>query len=675
MAANMKRYAVLAGIILAGSALPASAQYGRYPMAETVFHLKQVSGNPFDATENDVEVTFKEANGSSVTVPAFYDGGDTWKARYSPLYPGTLRATGITRNGQSVSLSASGAAPAQFTVGGKKNPGMVRINGLFRTQFQFESGVPYYPIGIDAAWRQSAEIDVPDVFRKMADSGMNWSRVWMCHWDGKNLEWPSAPEGIGHYNLAAARRWDSIIEAAERTGIHFQLTLQHHGQVSTTTDPNWLENPFNVRNGGFLNKPEEFFTSERARSLVKSKLHYCIARYGWSPAIMAWELFNEVEGTDAAHSRQFESIARWHKEMADYLRAHDPYHHLITTSSDMQMPGLYAAVDYYQPHSYSPDAPAAIEAIDPEALGKPAFFGEIGPPGNPKSDLLFLQKMLWASVMSDNSGAAEYWFWDRFTLQDLSKPFASVTHFIKSSGMEHQYKAKARSVAVKCAEPGQLAFGPGGNWATAKQTHFVIDAAGRVPGIGAMPAYFQGKSHRDMFPDLQFDVNCERDAKFTIVPGSISRGGALLRILVDGKELSSRNYPAGDPDKQILPPVSAPLAAGKHTIQVKNDGDDWINISRFIITPYGSALAARCKATSNFAMLWFTRSDETTTIRPVTGTVQLTGMEPGAYTIMWWNTTQGRLLQPVNQTVSQAGTLEVTTPPVSDSIACWIEKR
>ena len=277
--------------------------------------------------------------------------------------------------------------------------------------------------------------------------------------------------------------------------------------------------------------------------------------------------------------------------------------------------------------------------------------------------------------MSNNSGAGEYWFWDRFTLQDLGKPYASVTRFIKSSGMERQLTATARSVAVQCSEPGLLVFGPGGNWETARQTHFVIDAAGRVPGIGAMPAYFQGKSHRDMFPELQFEINCERPASFGILPGSVAKGGARLEIVVDGKAVAAQDYPGGEPSKQALPPVTAALAAGKHIIQIKNDGDDWINISRFTVTPYGSALSARCKASANFAMLWIYRSDEKAQLEPVKGTVRLTGIEAGTYRIMWWNTQQGGLLEPAYQRVGPDGVLEIVTPPVKDSIACWIDKK
>lgn len=84
------------------------------------------------------------------------------------------------------------------------------------------------------------------------------------------------------------------MERAERHGIYFQLVLQHHGQY-TTTNSNWDENPWNAENGGFLNTPEEFLTSERAKELTRRKYRYIMARWSYSPQIMAWELFNEVQ--------------------------------------------------------------------------------------------------------------------------------------------------------------------------------------------------------------------------------------------------------------------------------------------------------------------------------------------------------------------------------------------
>src|SRR5690606_29016805 len=102
----------------------------------------------------------------------------------------------------------------------------------------------------------------------------------------------------GELDRQVARRWDAVVDAAEEHGVYFQFVLQYHGQVSTSVNPNSHENPWNAANGGWLESPSHFFTDERARRLTRQKYRYIVARWGYSPSIMAWELFNEVELTD-----------------------------------------------------------------------------------------------------------------------------------------------------------------------------------------------------------------------------------------------------------------------------------------------------------------------------------------------------------------------------------------
>src|SRR6266481_9445051 len=116
-------------------------------------------------------------------------------------------------------------------------------------------------------------------------------------------------------------------------------------------DSNWAINPWNAKNGGFLATPEEFFTNPRARALTRAKYRYILARWGYSTHVLAWELFNEVEWTDAIRNQHADTVAAWHREMAAFLRQQDPNRHLITTSSDTKIPGLYEAMDYVQPHT------------------------------------------------------------------------------------------------------------------------------------------------------------------------------------------------------------------------------------------------------------------------------------------------------------------------------------
>jgi len=53
------------------------------------------------------------------------------------------------------------------------------------------------------------------------------------------------------------------------SGVRFQLVLFHHGPWSSRVNSNWGENPWNVKNGGFLAKPDDFFTNQRPSRSAK----------------------------------------------------------------------------------------------------------------------------------------------------------------------------------------------------------------------------------------------------------------------------------------------------------------------------------------------------------------------------------------------------------------------
>ena len=89
---------------------------------------------------------------------------------------------------------------------------------------------------------------------------------------GLNLDWPKVNNTFGQLSLPNARNWDAIVAAADQAGIHFQMTLQHHGQYSSTNiskiDPNWEQNPYNTANGGFLSSRDKFLHRCRTAQVV-----------------------------------------------------------------------------------------------------------------------------------------------------------------------------------------------------------------------------------------------------------------------------------------------------------------------------------------------------------------------------------------------------------------------
>jgi hypothetical protein len=645
---------------------------------ELQFELPQLQGNPFDYTANDVQVVFSPSTGTPVSVPAFFDGGTTWRARFRPGVAGRYTVGAITLNGKDAHAAA--ISQTEFDVPAMKDPGFVRIDPKNKMRFAFDDGSPFYPVGYDLAWRSRGEIEMPplvDSLDRMGKAGVNWTRIWMNYWDGKNLDWPLAsdePLKIGTLLLPVARTWDDIVDTAEKNRIYFQMVLQHHGQYSSRTDTNWQLNPWNKINGGWLENPEDFFTDPRAIQLTKNKYRYILARWGYSPAIMAFELFNEVESTDG-FKKDLASVAAWHKTMAQFLREQDPNHHLITTSSDTTKQSIWPATDYYQAHAYPSDLISAIAGLDNQKLERAYFYGEMGASsGSSKSSAETLHEILWASIMSGSAGTGEYWNWFDVEPQNLLGQFTSVQDFIKQSGLLKDPKLEPVSFDAQTANRSPLRFGPGRDWASSATTQYVVDPSGRVENLGGMSAFLQGTgANHAMFPFASFQVNYPQAGTFAVQVDQTTAAGAKLEASVDGKLIAAialgktRNENA-----RLNATLEFAVPAGSHQVRLENTGEDWVHIHQFVLTPYASELAVLGKSSGKMAVLWVYRRDVGTGKKGVAGTIQINGLSEGSYQIVWWDCRAGKILQQTNASAIANRPLELTTPSIEQDAACWI---
>ncbi|HEX4053063.1 MAG TPA: DUF5060 domain-containing protein [Tepidisphaeraceae bacterium] len=667
---------------------PILAASGTYQRLEAAFNLPQVHGNPFDFTQNDVKVTFVNPDGSQVTLPAFFDGGQTWRVRHTPSLPGKYTIGAVTLNGRDA--KPQNLHPTAFDVAGTPKAGFVRLDPHDNMRFVLDDGSPYYPVGYNLGWRDLGGPSLMESIARMGHAGVNWTRIWMCYWDGKNLDWANENQTqpkLGYLMLPVAALWDQIVEAADAANVHFHLVLQHHGEYSTGADANWQLNPWNKANGGWLAKPEDFFTDPKAIALTKSKFRYIIARWGYSPAIMAWELFNEVENTDA-FKNDLDGVAAWHREMARFIRAQDPYHHLITTSSEVTEPKLWTSMDYYDAHVYPPDILSAIAVLDDDHLDRAYFYGEFGSfdDPDPKSGNV-LHRGLWGSLMSRSSGAAQYWFWDVVEPNNLLSNYTAAQQFIAQSGLLKQQDLKPMDVIPETPSLGPLRFGPGTGWAPAKLTDFTIEPGGVVDGIGGMSAYLQGNNkNKRKFSLAVLHVDYPTAGTFSVHIDEITPAGARLEVKLDGQPMATLDLgpaapPPVRPNRRPLPPrnphpnatLELPVSQGKHIIRLENTGADWAHISEFVLTPYAPKLAVLAKGNENMAILWIYNRVPSNG-QTVSGTLRVPGLTAGSYRVAWMNTHTAKVLS--EETVSATGSepLTLATPPIADDIAAWISR-
>ena len=411
-------------------------------------------GNPYDPAVNDVRVKFLGPTGDPIERIAYFDGESGYKANLVTPNRGRYVAT-LYRNGQKLQeLPQEGILDLETPL----PHGFVRRDTHQTNRFVYDDGKPYFPVGFNLGWQRTGNIPLTDQLTKMGIAGINWTRIWACNWDGKNPWWPQDPKAPKDQLWSdALKRWDQLIRISEADHVAVQMVLFNHGAFSSKVNPNWPDNPWNSKNGGFLTSASDFFTSPEAKRRAKMWLRYAVARYADSPSLLAWELFNEVEWVDARYDNRWAEIIDWHKEMADYLKEIDPYHHMVTTSSDINQPDLFASMDFYQPHTYPKIGTETVskEGFPPD---KPGFFGEFEPPGETKELIeAGLRDGLYGGMMSNHAGTPMYWDWEKVEQLDLYPEFKAAADTIQLSDLAHHPLARTRFITVSGIKPEQIA--------------------------------------------------------------------------------------------------------------------------------------------------------------------------------------------------------------------------
>ena len=201
------------------------------------------------------------------------------------------------------------------------------------------------------------------------------------------------------------------------------MALGTYGEFTTGgyfNEGQWPVNPYNKVNGGPAATPADFWTDAQARTLYRRRLRYLIARYGPETSLAFWEFWNE---TDAP--------APWVAEMATYLKANDPYRHLVTNSySTTGTPAVWnlPQIDFTQTHRYGDEgtmkdiAPVILDdARQHDRYASRTSWASSASPGaattpssTPPGIGTNLHNGLWASALAGNAGGASIWWWDSY---------------------------------------------------------------------------------------------------------------------------------------------------------------------------------------------------------------------------------------------------------------------
>lgn len=182
----------------------------------------------------------------------------------------------------------------------------------------------------------------------LAENGSTMMRTIMYP-TGSEIEW----EELGNYTkrLHMAQELDSILETAEQQNLYLLWNLQIHYTFQKSERAYWRTWTWDQKMNGYdfcykklvkTDNPVDFFTNADAKRYYQQRLRYIIARWGYSPNIMGFELFSEISNVGAPKSDNSDFYAKddnyklfrdWQWEMASYIKSqHFGKKHLLTTS-------------------------------------------------------------------------------------------------------------------------------------------------------------------------------------------------------------------------------------------------------------------------------------------------------------------------------------------------------
>ncbi len=184
--------------------------------------------------------------------------------------------------------------------------------------FMTEAGKPWTPIGQNDAinWPELAGLfrrrDLAGVerhLRHLKDHGVTCLRLMLeyCQGQHRYLEKPAR-----RFVPNMVQLWDDLFLLLEKVGLRVLLTPYDTFFMWVR----WRDHPYNRRNGGPCAGRGQLLTCPGTRDLIKQRLAFASDRWGGSPALFAWDLWNEIHpahgGDDPAAVGPFiDDIGPW----------------------------------------------------------------------------------------------------------------------------------------------------------------------------------------------------------------------------------------------------------------------------------------------------------------------------------------------------------------------------
>lgn len=366
--------------------------------------------------------------------------------------------------------------------------------------FMTDDGASWTPIGHNDAitWPDLAPLfrrrDLAAVERHLLElraHGVTCIRLMLeyCHGEHRYLERPA-----GRFVPAMVRLWDDLFRLLERVGLRVLLTPYDTFFMWIR----WQRHPYARANGGPCGGRDTWLTCPETRRAIKRRLAFASDRWGGSPALFAWDLWNEIHpahgGDDPA------AIAPFIDDLSTWLRAHERerlgYANLQTVSifgpELIRYPALvepifrHPSLDFANTHLYEHGtiddprdtvAPALAAArlmraaVIAAESARPVFDSEHGPIHRFKDrrqtlpsafDDEYFRHIQWAHLASGGAGGGMRWpnRHPHVLTQGMRVAQRGMADFLPLIDWS-AFRRRTLSAALRCADRGVATVGCG----------------------------------------------------------------------------------------------------------------------------------------------------------------------------------------------------------------------
>ena len=717
-----KSYVVLGseGKLKIGEILINSDKIGLYEKFEASFSLDGNWDNPFDPEQIRVDARFYSPDGKQLIVPGFFYqeyrnntyssieqvGEPVWKVRFTPLIEGEYKFEIIAKNrGREIRSEQKSFTGVSFNA----SHGFLKISKTNPLYFEFEDGQPFFAVAVDNAVNNY--FNYMKIYPRFAEAGGNYNRLFIMSGDldlGEEMRPSDRPDrGLGKIKLDASWKLDRVIELGEMLGIYHQLCMTNQYNFNL----GWKYNVFNKENGGILESPKEYFTSEESMILLEKRFRYIVARWGYSRAVFSWNLWNEYS---AQPGFEVNAAVAWHQRMARYLSSIDPFGHVIHTN-DGRLNGVdeisaLPETEIITTNTYGMKNLADVSEVWTKKFinkyKKPYLLAEFGighsnlPPGgygevDPEKRMI--HDGLWSPMVSGSAGTGMAWEWVWLDNPIVYNFLKAVSYITKDIPFSKQIWTPVKPSGFKFKNPSPPYYSdvifegwnPTGNYGMPKeaseQKTFRITAAGKVEPneyLHSQLADTTGRKNSRSVPSVTFNVEYPVNGEFIVFASDIRNvaPSVKLKVSVDGKEVLKKDL-TPKPFMQYFP-VS--IGKGAHIIVVENGGGGSFQTA-FELKNYllkdGPALEVRGLQAEDYILLWiknqkYTLLHELAAIgfnRQPEGVLELNSIPDGSWLAEWVNTIDASVLR-TELVVSRGGKLILNTPAVNESIAVRLKK-